>query len=155
MTHPRALYYINHFELSEVTLSFVEWCIHFGNGTCHLQVFPPFASPNIASQSVTHSGYWHPLLPAKLPRNHHLKNHSSFHKASHSKLQINSRYSSKGEWSYLSFKKKRRREKKKREAYSPFQVANYGVQINSNGKPSTPSTSYLPKTPCSMKPGFG
>ena len=37
----RALYCINCFELSEVTLSFVEWCIHFGNGTCHLQVFIP------------------------------------------------------------------------------------------------------------------
>src|SRR6185436_13102426 len=34
----RALYCINRFELSEVTLSCVEWCIHFGNATCLLQV---------------------------------------------------------------------------------------------------------------------
>jgi len=45
--------------------------------------------------------------------------------------------------------------KKEKEAHSPFQVANYGVQINSNGKPSTPSTSYPPNTPCSMRPEFG
>ena len=146
----RALNCINHFELSEVTLSFVEWCIHFGNGTCHLQVFPPFASPNIAGLSVTNSGYWHQLLPAMSPRNHHLKNHWPFHKASHS-IQRNSRYFSKGEWS-IFFKKERERE---REAHSPFQVANYGVQINPNERPSISSTPYPPKTPCSMRPGFG
>src|SRR6185437_5654079 len=54
------------------------------------------------------------------------------------------------------FSKKREREKEiKREAHSPFQVANYGVQINPNGKPSIPSTPYPPKTPCSMRPEFG
>ena len=127
MTHPRALYYINRFELSEVTLSFVEWCIHFGNGTCHLQVFipqknPPFASPNIAGLSVIHPGYWHPLLPAMLPRSHHLKNHSSFHKAPHSKLQRNSRCSSKWEWSYL-LKKREREKKKKKKKKSPLSIS--------------------------------
>jgi hypothetical protein len=89
-----------------------------------------------------------------LPRNHHLIYHSLFHKASHSKLQRNSRYSSKGEWGYLPLKK-REEEKRKREAHSPFQVANNGVQISSNGKPSTPSTSYPLNTRCSMRPGFG
>ena len=106
---------------------------------------PPFASPNIASFSVAHSGCWHPLLPTMLPRNHHLIYHSLFHKVSHSKLQRNSRYSSKGEWSYLLKKREREREeeeKRKREAHSPFHVANYGVPINSNGMPSTSSTSY-------------
>ena len=151
MTHPRALYYINHFELSEVTLSFVEWCIHFGNGTCHLQVFipqnPPFGSPNKAGLSVIHSGYRHPLLLAMLPRNHHLKNHSSFHKSLPFKTPKNSRYISKGEWSYLFFKKKREREKKR----SPLSISSCKLW-SSNGKPST---SYPPKTPCSMKPRFG
>jgi len=54
-----------------------------------------------------------------LPHNHHLKNHSSFHKAPHSKLQINSRYSSKGEWSYLLKKREREREKKRKEKEKP------------------------------------
>jgi len=86
-----------------------------------------------------------------LPRNHHLIYHSLFHKASHSKLQRIQDISAKeSEVIFL----KREREKKK-EANSPFQVANYGVQINSNGKPSTPSTPYPPKTPCSVRPGFG
>ena len=48
---------------------------------------------------------------------------------------------------------KKREKEKKREVHSPFQVANYGVQIN--GKPSIPSIPYPPKTPCSMRPGFG
>jgi len=84
------------------------------------------------------------------PHNHHLIYHKFIpQKLPHSKLQRNSRYSSKGEWSYL-LKKKRER---KREAHSPFQVANYGVQIN--GKPFIPSIPYPPKTPCSMRLGFG
>ena len=40
MTHPEP-YMFKLFELSEVTLSFVEWCVRFGNDTCHLQVFIP------------------------------------------------------------------------------------------------------------------
>ena len=101
-----ALYCINRFELSEVTLSFVEWCIHFGNGTCHLQVFtphknPPFSNPNIAGLSVTH--FCQLCSPAITISN------TSVHpiRASHSKLQRNSRYSSKGEWSYLLKKKEK------------------------------------------------
>ena len=125
----RALYCINHFELSEVTLSFVEWCIHFGNGTCHLQVFipqnPPFASPNIAGLSVTHSGYWHPLLPAMspqqspsqkpqfIPQKPPIQNSKEFKIFQQRRVELSSL-------------------KKKREAHSPFQVANYGVQISSN-----------------------
>ena len=73
---------------------------------------PPFASPNIAGLSVTHSGYWHPLLPAMYPRNYHLIYHKFIpQKLPHSKLQRNSRYSSKGEWSYL-FKKKQKKKKR-------------------------------------------
>ena len=79
---------------------------------------------------------------------------STFHKSFpiQNSKERNSRYSSIGEWSHLLKKKK---EKRKREVHSPFQVANYEVQINSNGKPPTPSTSYPPKTPCSMRPEFG
>jgi hypothetical protein len=71
-------------------------------------------------------------------------------KASHLKLQRIQDISAKE--SEVIFFLKKKRERKKREAHSPFQVANYGVQISSNGKPST---SYPPKTPCSMKPRFG
>ena len=38
MTHPEP-YMFKLFELSEVTLSFVEWCVHLGNGTRHLPIF--------------------------------------------------------------------------------------------------------------------
>ena len=83
---------------------------------------PPFANPNIADLSVTHSRYWHPLLPAMLPRNHHLKHLSPSHKSfpfkTSKKFKVNQQRRVE-----LSSKKKRR------EAHSPFQVANYGVQI--------------------------
>ena len=65
MTYLEPYISINCFDLSEVTLSFVEWCVRFGNGTNS-----SFASPKMSGLSVTHSGCGHPLLPDMHPRNH-------------------------------------------------------------------------------------
>ena len=108
---------------------------------------PPFASPNIAALSVTHSEYWHPLLPVMYPRRGS-SSHRSFPIQNY-KEKFKIYQQKRVEVSSL----KKRKEERKREVHSPFQVANYGVQIN--GKPSFPSTPYPPKTPCSMRPGFG
>ena len=51
----------------------------------------------------------------------------------------------------LSSNKSEKRKKEKSTLH--FKVANHGVQIN--GKPSISSTSYPPKIPYSMRPGFG
>jgi hypothetical protein len=69
------------------------------------------------------------------PRNHHLIPQ----KLPHSKLQRKIQDILAKESGVIFFKKKR----------SPLSIssANYGVQINSNGKPSIPSTPYPPKNP--------
>ena len=101
------------FELSEVTLSFVEWCIHFGNGTCHLQIFipqnPPFASPNIAGLSVIHSGYCHPPSPDIIPLQTYTQNLHSVPSYPTKglptmKLQRCQKHMSKREWGLFSKK---------------------------------------------------
>ena len=112
---------------------------------------PPFASPNIAGLLVTHSEYWHPLLPVIYPRNHHLIYHKFLpQKLPHSKTPKKFKIFQQRRVELSSVKKKGR--KKEKEAHCPFQVANYGVQINSNGMPSTP---YPQKIPSSMRLGFG
>ena len=101
-----------------------------------------FAYPLFASQkkmpglSVTYSEYWHPLLPDVFPRNHKTNNSNVYpfipQRSSHHKTPKFKSYQE--ERVKLSCLKKER----EREAHSPsLRVANYGVQINSNGKPST------------------
>ena len=82
MTYPEPYIFINCYELSDVTLSFVEWCVRFGNGTNS-----SFARPKMSGMSVTRSGYWHPLLPDIHPRIH--KSNTSFipQRSSQSELQ--------------------------------------------------------------------
>ena len=99
----------------------------------------PFASPNIACLSVTHSGYWHPLFPAMLPRNHHLKHLIPQELPVQNFKEIQVISAKESGVIFLKKEREKRKKRKKRKAHSQFQVANYGVQINSNGKPSTSS----------------
>ena len=110
MTYLEPYISINCFDLSEVTLSFVEWCVRFGNGTNS-----SFASPKMSGMSVTRSGYWHPLLPDIHPRIH--KSNTSFipQRSSQSELQRIQVISAKKS-GLIFFIKKREKEK---EVHSP------------------------------------
>ena len=150
---------MNRFELSEVTLSFVEWCIHFGNGTCHLQVYIPQKSTicqpqtQLACQSPTPGIDIHfcqlcfPAITISYATVHSIKLPIQNSK------EIQDIPAKESGVDFL--KKKKRRERKKKRSPLSISSANYGVQINSNGKPFISSTPYPPKTPCSMRPGFG
>ena len=91
----------------------------------------PFASPNITGLSVTHFGYWHPLLPAILLRNHNPNTSVHSIRAPQSKLQRIQVISAR-ESGVIFFKKKR-------EVHTPSrkELQNYGVQTNSSRKPFT------------------
>ena len=104
---------MNQNELSCIIMSFAEWCVRLGNGTCHLPVFILlyllFASLKMSGLSIIHSGYCHPPSPDIIPLQTYTQNLHSVPSYPTKglptmKLQRCQKHMSKREWGLFSKK---------------------------------------------------